>query len=70
MEQEELTVRFWNKRFTPGLRVEFRERCGLSALSRTITTAKIVNGVAMIFVADAFGPVKLMGVRPVTEEVL
>ena len=64
MEQAELVARYCNRRFAPGAAVEFVESCGYRALSRTITTARIVNGVAMIYVADAFGPVDLIRLRP------
>ena len=71
MEQAELVARYWNRRFAPGAAVEFVESCGYRALSRTITTARIVNGVAMIYLADVFGPVNLMMVRtPHREEVI
>lgn len=68
---EDRMVSTWNKKFGAGRPVLVD---GSELSTKTLTTARIVNGVAMIYLADPWGPMALNRIRPMPrpaiEEVL
>jgi hypothetical protein len=60
---DRFAINFWNSRFGGVRRVSVE---GYELSTRTITSAKMVNGTAMIFLADLphTGPVPLSKIRP------